>query len=53
MAEGRSNAGIAKQLVLTEKAVIKHVSHIYSALGLGPAADGHRRVLAVVQYLSG
>lgn len=52
MAEGRSNAGIAEQLVLTEKAVIKHVSHIYDALGLDLAASDHRRVLAVVRYLS-
>jgi DNA-binding NarL/FixJ family response regulator len=53
MAEGRSNAGIAEQLVLTEKAVIKHVSHIYDVLGLGLAASDHRRVLAVVRYLEG
>ncbi len=52
MAEGRSNAGIAEQLVLTEKAVIKHVSHIYDALGIEVAANDHRRVLAVVRYLS-
>ena len=53
MAEGRSNAGIAERLFLTERAVIKHVSHIYDELGIRPAADDHRRVLAVVRYLEG
>lgn len=52
MAEGRSNAAIADRLFLTEKAVIKHVSHIYDALGLKPADDDHRRVLAVTRYLN-
>ena len=52
MAEGRSNAGIAEELVLSEKAVIKHVSHIYGALGLDVDANDHRRVLAVVRYLT-
>jgi DNA-binding NarL/FixJ family response regulator len=52
MAEGRSNAGIAEELVLSEKAVIKHVSHIYRALGLDVDAHDHRRVLAVVRYLT-
>jgi DNA-binding NarL/FixJ family response regulator len=51
MAEGRSNAGIADRLFLSEKAVIKHVSHVYDELGLGPCADDHRRVLAVMRYL--
>lgn len=53
MAEGRSNAAIAERLTVTDKAVVKHVSHIYDELGLAPAADDHRRVLAVVRYLSG
>jgi DNA-binding NarL/FixJ family response regulator len=52
MAEGRSNQAIAKQLVLTEKAVVKHVSHVYHELGLLPGPDDHRRVLAVVSYLT-
>lgn len=52
MAEGRSNAAIAERLVITEKAVIKHVSHVYDQLGLLPGPDDHRRVLAVVRYLS-
>jgi len=51
MAEGRSNAGIAERLFLSERAVVKHVSHVYDELGIPPAADDHRRVLAVVRYL--
>jgi DNA-binding NarL/FixJ family response regulator len=51
MAEGRSNAAIAAQLVLTEKAVVQHTSNIYDALGLPVDADDHRRVLAVIRYL--
>jgi DNA-binding NarL/FixJ family response regulator len=51
MAEGRSNAAIARALTVTEKAVVKHVSHIYSQLGIGEHDDDHRRVLAVVRYL--
>jgi DNA-binding NarL/FixJ family response regulator len=52
MAEGRSNGAIAKRLRLTGKAVVRHVSHIYDELGLAPGPDDHRRVLAVVHYLS-
>jgi DNA-binding NarL/FixJ family response regulator len=52
MAEGRTNAGIAAELVITEKAVAKHVAAIFEALGLPPTADGHRRVLAVIRYLT-
>jgi DNA-binding NarL/FixJ family response regulator len=52
MAEGRSNAGIAERLYLSEKAVIKHVSHIYDELGLKGRGDDHRRVLAVTRYLN-
>jgi DNA-binding NarL/FixJ family response regulator len=52
MAEGRSNAGIAERLVLSTKAVFKHVSHIYEALDLDPSTDDHRRVLAVTRYLN-
>lgn len=52
MAEGRSNAAIAERLNLSTKAVTRHVSHVYDALGLAPAGEDHRRVLAVVRYLS-
>ena len=52
MAEGRSNAAIAERLVISEKAVVKHVSNVYDQLGLANDADDHRRVLAVVRYLS-
>ena len=51
MAEGRSNAGIAEQLVLTVGAVEKHIARIFAKLRL-PADDAdHRRVLAVLAYL--
>jgi DNA-binding NarL/FixJ family response regulator len=52
MAEGRSNSSIARDLVVSEKAVIHHASRIYDELGLPVSADDHRRVLAVVRYLS-
>jgi DNA-binding NarL/FixJ family response regulator len=52
IAEGRSNAAIARRLVITEKAVVQHVSHIYTELGLTPSGDDHRRVLAVARYLA-
>jgi DNA-binding NarL/FixJ family response regulator len=51
MAEGRSNQGIAERLVVTERAVEKHVTSIFGKLRLPPAADDHRRVLAVLAYL--
>ena len=51
MAEGRSNGGIAEALVVTERAVEKHVTSIFTKLGLPPAAENHRRVLAVLAYL--
>jgi DNA-binding NarL/FixJ family response regulator len=53
MAEGRSNGAIAAQLVVTEGAVEKHVSSIFTKLGLAPAEGDHRRVLAVLSYLEG
>jgi DNA-binding NarL/FixJ family response regulator len=52
MAQGRSNASISRALSLTERAVIGHVSNIYDQLGLPPSDDDHRRVLAVIRYLS-
>jgi DNA-binding NarL/FixJ family response regulator len=51
MAEGRSNYAIAEQLVVTERAVEKHVTSIFSKLDLPPTAEAHRRVLAVLKYL--
>jgi DNA-binding NarL/FixJ family response regulator len=51
MAEGRSNQGIAERLVVTERAVEKHVTSIFGKLRLPPAPEDHRRVLAVLAYL--
>ena len=51
MAEGLSNAGIAQRLVITEGAVEKHVTSIFTKLRLEPAETDHRRVLAVLRYL--
>jgi DNA-binding NarL/FixJ family response regulator len=51
MAEGRSNAGISARLVITERAVEKHVTSIFQKLRLPAASDDHRRVLAVLTYL--
>jgi DNA-binding NarL/FixJ family response regulator len=53
MAEGRSNRGIAKELVVTERAVEKHVTSIFGKLRLPAAFADHRRVLAVLAYLRG
>ena len=52
MAEGRANAGIASRLVITEKAVSKHINSIFTKLNLYPAEDDNRRVLAVLAYLN-
>jgi len=51
MAEGRSNAAIARRLVVTERAVEKHVANILTKLDLPPSEEDHRRVLAVLRYL--
>jgi DNA-binding NarL/FixJ family response regulator len=51
MAEGRSNQAIARRLDVTERAVEKHVTSIFDKLGLMPAAEDHRRVLAVLMFL--
>jgi DNA-binding NarL/FixJ family response regulator len=51
MAEGRSNAGIAGALMLSDSAVAKHVSSIFTKLDITPADNDHRRVLAVLQFL--
>ncbi len=52
MAEGASNAAIARKLSVTERAVVQHCSNIYDQLGLQPSDDEHRRVLAVLRYLA-
>jgi len=51
IAEGRSNAGIAAELVVTVAAVERHVTSIFDKLGLRQGRDAHRRVLAVLTYL--
>jgi DNA-binding NarL/FixJ family response regulator len=51
IAEGRSNAGIARELVVTVAAVERHVTSIFGKLGLNQSPDSHRRVLAVLTYL--
>lgn len=53
MAEGRSNPAIARALVVTDKAVEKHVGNILTKLDLPPDEDDHRRVLAVLQWVRG
>jgi DNA-binding NarL/FixJ family response regulator/class 3 adenylate cyclase len=53
MAEGRSNNAIAEHMVVTERAVEKHVTSIFGKLGLAPAPEDHRRVLAVLAFLRG
>jgi DNA-binding NarL/FixJ family response regulator len=51
MAEGRSNQSIAQKLVVTERAVEKHVTNIFGKLHLPASAEDHRRVLAVLAFL--
>jgi DNA-binding NarL/FixJ family response regulator len=51
MAEGRSNSAMAEALVVSERAVEKHVTSILAKLDLPPAAEDHRRVLAVLTFL--
>src|ERR687885_1587 len=51
MAEGLSNHAIAERLVVTERAVEKHVTSIFGKLRLPPTGDTHRRVLAVLAYM--
>lgn len=53
MAQGRSNTAIAAELVVTEATVAKHIRSVFDKLDLPPAAQDHRRVLAVLTYLHG
>lgn len=53
MAEGRSNAAVARTLVVSEAAVSKHINSLLSKLDLPPDEDDHRRVRAVLAYLRG
>jgi DNA-binding NarL/FixJ family response regulator len=53
VAEGRSNAAIARALVVSEAAVVKHIGNILTKLDLPPAGDTNRRVLAVLAFLRG
>ena len=52
VAEGRSNKGIGERLVITERAVQKHVTSIFMKLGLRQSDDDHRRILAVLAYMA-
>jgi DNA-binding NarL/FixJ family response regulator len=51
IAEGRSNAGVAEELVITVAAVERHVTSIFDKLGLRQSPEQHRRVVAVLTYL--
>jgi DNA-binding NarL/FixJ family response regulator len=51
MAEGRTNTAIGRTLVITQGAVEKHISSIFTKLGLPPSGDDHRRVMAVLTWL--
>jgi DNA-binding NarL/FixJ family response regulator len=51
MAEGLSNAAIARELVVTDATVEKHINNIFAKLGLPPSDSDHRRVRAVLTYL--
>jgi DNA-binding NarL/FixJ family response regulator len=52
MAQGRSNGAIAQELVITERAISKHIANIFDKLGLAVSDDDNRRVLAVLAYLN-
>ncbi len=52
MAEGRSNVAIARRLAISEKTVVQHVSLVYDQLGIAADQEHHRRVMAVVRYLT-
>ncbi|MFF9158205.1 LuxR C-terminal-related transcriptional regulator [Streptomyces sp. NPDC014846] len=53
MAEGHSNAAIARTLHISESAVAKHIASLFGKLGLRPSSEANRRVLAVLAYLKG
>jgi DNA-binding NarL/FixJ family response regulator len=53
MAEGRTNTAIAAALVVSDRAVEKHISNIFTKLDLPPSETDHRRVMAVLRYLEG
>lgn len=53
MAQGRDNTTIARLLVVSDRAVSKHIGNIFAKLGLPASDSGHRRVLAVLAYLNG
>ena len=52
VAEGRSNKGIGERLVITERAVQKHVTSTFMKLDLHQSDDDHRRILAVLAYVA-
>ena len=52
MAQGRSNPAIARLLTVTEKTIEKHVANIFAKLDLAPAEEDHRRVLAVLRWMT-
>jgi len=52
IAQGKNNAGVARSLVLSERAVAKHINSLFSKLNLDEEPDAHRRVAAVLLYLS-
>ena len=52
MAEGRTNAAIARRLVVTDRAIEKHVASIFGKLRLPPSQEDHRRVLAVLAWIN-
>ncbi|AXK32356.1 DNA-binding response regulator [Streptomyces armeniacus] len=52
MAQGHGNTEISARLVISERAVSKHIGNVFSKLGLPPSDSGHRRVLAVLAYLN-
>ena len=52
MAQGHTNAGIARRLSLSERTIETHIASLLTKLGIEPTTHGHRRVLAVLAYLN-